>query len=145
MREKIGLTSVEDGDLDLIQSLLAPCTAAGRFHADLPPALASAGRRQRRTGFSGDLRGTGSGEGMASRWRERLWREMTVRQNGSAAMLAVNPAFIPRNHRIEQAIARRSRMPISRCSRHCDVLAKPYEDQPTFAAYWRLAEAGFGS
>ena len=72
----------------------------------------------------------------AQRWRQRLADEP---QNGPArraAMEAANPAFIPRNHRVEAAL--------SAAVEHGDfgpfeelmtVLSKPYEDQAAFAAY----------
>jgi uncharacterized protein YdiU (UPF0061 family) len=51
-------------------------------------------------------------------------------------MRAVNPAFIPRNHRVEQALA--AAIDDGDFSPFADllrVLSQPYEDQPAFAAY----------
>jgi uncharacterized protein YdiU (UPF0061 family) len=54
----------------------------------------------------------------------------------AAAMLAVNPAFIPRNHRIEQAIAAAvEAADFSLFEALLTVLSRPYEEQPAFAAY----------
>jgi uncharacterized protein YdiU (UPF0061 family) len=56
-------------------------------------------------------------------------------------MRAVNPVFIPRNHRIEAmieaAISRDDFAPFEELLR---VLAKPYEDQPAFARYAEAPE-----
>ncbi len=41
----------------------------------------------------------------AARWRERLAREPAGATGAAAAMRAVNPAYIPRNHLVEAAIA----------------------------------------
>ncbi|MEO0569022.1 MAG: YdiU family protein [Pseudomonadota bacterium] len=60
-----------------------------------------------------------------SEWQERLKRE----ENPEATMQAVNPAFIPRNHRIERMIdaaVAGDYAPFERLNR---VLANPYEDQ----------------
>ena len=51
-------------------------------------------------------------------------------------MRAVNPAFIPRNHRVEHAIsAAVERGDFSVFEQLLAVLAHPYEDQPRFAHY----------
>ena len=53
-----------------------------------------------------------------------------------AAMRAVNPAFIPRNHRIEAVIeAAVNRDDFAPFEEFLTVLSRPYEDQPAFAAY----------
>jgi uncharacterized protein YdiU (UPF0061 family) len=72
----------------------------------------------------------------AARWRSRLAREPQIAQERAASMRKVNPAFIPRNHRIEQvitaAIERDDFAPFEEL--HL-VLARPYEDQKRFEAY----------
>jgi len=72
----------------------------------------------------------------AARWRQRLAQEPQSRAERQAAMRAVNPAFIPRNHRIEAVIAAAvtddDYAPFEQLLR---VLAQPFEDQPTFAGY----------
>jgi len=70
------------------------------------------------------------------RWRHRLAREGATPQMRRAAMAAVNPLFIPRNHRveavIEAAIARQDYAPFEEL---LAVLAKPYDEQPGREAY----------
>jgi uncharacterized protein YdiU (UPF0061 family) len=72
----------------------------------------------------------------AARWRRRLEQEP---QEGAArrrAMRAVNPVFIPRNHRIEAVIkAAEEEDDFAPFEELVAVLAKPYEDQPAFARY----------
>jgi serine/tyrosine/threonine adenylyltransferase len=53
----------------------------------------------------------------------------------SAAMRKVNPAFIPRNHRIEAVIQAAVSDDYAPFEELLTVLAKPYDDQPKFAAY----------
>ncbi len=72
----------------------------------------------------------------AGRWRKRMSEEGGNPVNRAATMRRANPAFIPRNHLVEEAI--------SAAQEHDDygpfetlltVLATPYEDQPGFARY----------
>jgi uncharacterized protein YdiU (UPF0061 family) len=72
----------------------------------------------------------------AARWRERISNEPQSAGERSAAMRAVNPAFIPRNHRIEAIIdAAVNRNDYAPFEELLTVLAKPFEDQPEFARY----------
>ena len=51
-------------------------------------------------------------------------------------MRAVNPAYIPRNHRVEAVIeAAVERDDFAPFEELLMVLSKPYEDQPSFAHY----------
>jgi uncharacterized protein YdiU (UPF0061 family) len=69
-------------------------------------------------------------------WRERLAQDATPPHERAAAMRAVNPAFIPRNHKVEEALAEAvDHGDFSLFAALNAVLAKPYEDQPSFAAY----------
>jgi uncharacterized protein YdiU (UPF0061 family) len=72
----------------------------------------------------------------APRWRERLALEPQDGETRRAAMRAVNPAFIPRNHRVEAVIrAAVDRDDYAPFQELLTVLSKPFEDQPEFAAY----------
>ena len=72
-------------------------------------------------------------------WAEALARRLgdgaAGRRERRAAHAAANPAFIPRNHRVEEVIAaaHRGRLRALRTPR--TVLANPYEDQPDHASY----------
>jgi uncharacterized protein YdiU (UPF0061 family) len=72
----------------------------------------------------------------AARWRQRLAEEGGGASERQAAMRTANPAFIPRNHLVEEAIsAAVSKGDFSLLENLLDVLARPYEDQPTFGRY----------
>ena len=72
----------------------------------------------------------------AARWRQRLAHEGTTARERWAAMRATNPAFIARNHRVEEAIAAAvSNGDLTPFEHLLTVLAKPFEDQPAFARY----------
>ncbi|MBD0319526.1 MAG: YdiU family protein [Gemmatimonadetes bacterium] len=73
----------------------------------------------------------------AARWRRRLEDEPMDPAARRAGMLAVNPAYIPRNHRVEAAIrAAVDRDDFAPFHELVEVLSRPFEDQgPDFALY----------
>jgi len=72
----------------------------------------------------------------AVRWRARLAREAEEPRERAAAMRAVNPAIIPRNHRIQRvidaAIDEGDFAPFAELSA---VLARPYQPRAGFEPY----------
>ncbi len=73
----------------------------------------------------------------ATRWRQRLlsepWETPEARRN---TMRSVNPAYIPRNHRVEAVIrAAVDRDDFAPFEELLTVLSQPFEDQPAFAHY----------
>ncbi len=137
MKAKIGLHTDEDGDLDLVQGLLsamhrngADFTLTFRRLCDCAESSAKDGALRALFGNTADI------DAWLLAWRERTGREPLPDVQTAAAMRAVNPAFIPRNHRIEQAIrAAEDDGDFSLFEALNDVLSKPYQDQPNFAAY----------
>ena len=72
----------------------------------------------------------------AARWRHRLAQEGGEANELRAAMRAANPAFIPRNHLVEEAIsAAVNDGYFSPFESLLTVLSMPYEDQPAFGRY----------
>jgi uncharacterized protein YdiU (UPF0061 family) len=72
----------------------------------------------------------------AVRWRQRISHEPQDAMARRAAMRAVNPAFIPRNHRVEAVIeAAVNRNDFEPFEQLLTVLSKPFEDPPAFASY----------
>lgn len=137
MSRKIGLLAQEDGDLDLVQEFLAilhegeaDFTLSFRTLADAA-SDSSADAEMRKLFVLPDLY-----DAWAMKWRARLSRETTDAIERRAVMRELNPAFIPRNHRIEQAIeAAIERDDFSLFEQLTVVLANPYEDQPGFVDY----------
>lgn len=137
MRRKIGLATAEDGDLDLVQSLL---TLMHKGNADFTLTfrrLADSAEDERADAHLATLfEGSGELSPWLKDWRRRLERETQSPGERAAAMRAVNPAFIPRNHRVEQAIeAAIQGADFSLFEALLAVTAKPYEDQPQHAFY----------
>ncbi|MEI2297633.1 protein adenylyltransferase SelO [Ensifer sp. MJa1] len=137
MRRKIGLQSSEEGDLDLVQSLLSAMhQGEADFTLTFRRLCDCAGAPEADVAFSALFASPLSTASWLNDWRQRLSRETTTPDERRAAMKAVNPAYIPRNHRIEQAIvAATEDADFSLFEALVDVTAKPYEDQPQFAAY----------
>ncbi|GLH81533.1 UPF0061 protein [Bradyrhizobium sp. SSBR45G] len=136
LRRKLGLFATREGDQPLAQTLF-DAMAAGR--ADFTLTF----RRLSEAAGTGDLSEvralfedpTGFDE-WAARWQQRLAEEPQTPAERREAMRKVNPAFIPRNHRIEAvitaAVENDDYKPFEEL--HA-VLTKPYDDQPEFVAY----------
>jgi len=136
MRAKIGLANEEDGDLDLIQSLLATMQEQSADFTLAFRRLATLAADEDVTDFAATFQDPQSIAPWLQRWRERLGRDPRTAAARGQAMRKANPAFIPRNHRIEQAIqAAVEDDDFSLFEALLKVLAKPYEDQPAFAPY----------
>jgi protein adenylyltransferase len=72
----------------------------------------------------------------AARWRSRLVLDRRDPNARVRAMQNVNPAFIPRNHLVEQALSAAIEYEdFSRFAALLTVLSRPYEDQEAFADY----------
>ncbi|MDQ6859549.1 MAG: YdiU family protein [Verrucomicrobiota bacterium] len=75
-------------------------------------------------------------DGWLPRWRKRMEEEPNDAGGSARAMCAVNPAFIPRNHRVEAIIsAAVNEEDFAPFEELLAVLATPYEDQPRLARY----------
>lgn len=137
MRAKLGLAIPEAGDATLIDALLDVMQRDGadftltfrRLCGAADDAAASAAVRE-------SFAGSREFEDWTATWKARLARESVSPAERAAAMRRVNPAFIPRNHRIEAVIQAASEhgdfTPFEELSR---VLERPYEEQPTFRDY----------
>jgi uncharacterized protein YdiU (UPF0061 family) len=70
----------------------------------------------------------------AEAWRHRLVDDPGTPEERATAMRRANPAFIPRNHRVEQAIAAAVRHgDLGPFEALVEVLARPYDEQPEHA------------
>ena len=134
---KLGLATRREGDDALVQDLLDRM-AAGRADFTLVfRRLSDAAEDPARDRDVRDLFIDPTAyDGWAGRWRARLSDEAPDGRARAAAMRAVNPAYVPRNHRVEDAlraaVAERDFAPFERLGQ---VLAAPYDDRPEFAAY----------
>ena len=137
LRKKLGLVEERSGDLELAHDLLgrmaanaADFTLTFRYLAEAAVNVAADDTVRRL--FNDPL----AFDSWAVKWRERL----SVGGGSSAqrceAMRRVNPKYIPRNHRVEQALdAAVQRADWAPFERLLAVLAAPFDEQPENAIY----------
>ena len=129
-RRKLGLAQARDGDAALLQDLLDRM-AAGRadftltFRRLCDAALGPAGDGAVRDLFIDPT----VYDAWAAPWRARLAEESGPAEARRAAMRAANPALVPRNHRVEEAIAAAvDRDDLAPFERLGAALAHPFDD-----------------
>ena len=128
MRKKVGLRTDEAGDAELIRSLLDWMWKAGADFTstfrDLSLEELPRGDRYQAPEF----------RAWHERWRDRLGRDELP--GASSLMRMVNPAVIPRNHRVEEALtAAEERDDLSVLHRLLTALSSPYETRADLAEY----------
>ena len=137
LRRKLGLLSEREGDLALTQDLLDRMVAGKAdftltFRRLSEAAIGPEGDVAVRSLFEDPA----SYDDWAERWRKRLGQEPQEYSVRRASMQRVNPAVIPRNHRVEAVIeAAVEKQEFGPFDDLLTVLGKPYEVQPGFASY----------
>jgi uncharacterized protein YdiU (UPF0061 family) len=137
MRRKVGLTALTAGDAELIKRLLAAMQEA---EADFTLAfrrLADAAESAQSDGALLELFGGNTTlVPWLCEWRARLANDPQSPAERAAQMRRVNPAFIPRNHRVEAALnAATQDRDLEPFRKLLAVLQRPYEDQPEAVEY----------
>lgn len=129
-RAKLGLVSDKPGDAALAHDLLGHMAEAG-------------------VDFTLAFRGLAEGvdvvralypeperfDGWAKGWQARLAEDAGPAETLSARLKAANPAYIPRNHRVEEAIQAGLTGDFAPFHALNTVLQQPFADQPEHAAY----------
>ncbi|MCG6121992.1 MAG: YdiU family protein [Microvirga sp.] len=137
MRAKIGLARAEPEDDALVEALLAVMHEGRADYTLVFRALGGAVEGGIGEAAAAALFGNPQAFGVwAQRWRARLARENRSPVEAGLAMRRVNPAFIPRNHLVEQMIAAAvERDDFTMFDEMLVVLARPFREQPLFARY----------
>lgn len=129
-RAKLGLATAREEDAKLAHGLLRLMAEAG-------------------VDFTLAFRGLAEGQEVARKlyaqpetfdawardWRTRLAEEGVDAETLTARLTSANPAFIPRNHRVEQAIQAGMAGDFAPFHTLIAVLERPFDDQPEHAAY----------
>ncbi len=130
MRAKLGLFTAESDDATLVQSLLAWMQGAKADYTntfrDLTRTLSSTS-----CPFPGD---PAFGE-WHQRWQGRLARQPQSAREITAHMQRHNPAFIPRNHKVEEALAAAGRGDLGVMERLLRVVAAPFDHSQNLPEY----------
>ena len=133
LRRKIGLQTEWDGDNDLTGELLKLMAEDGADFTLTFRRLCDAAEGPAGDAAVGALfRDAGAYEAWAQRWRVRLAMETEP----ATAMRAVNPAFIPRNHMVQAALAAAiERADFRPFETLLEVLSRPFQDDPLLDRY----------
>ncbi len=123
-RAKLGLSRAEPGDANLIEGLLGRMASSRADFTLTFRALATSGDA------SAHVTDPGAWESWAPDWQARLDREPDPPARIRARMAATNPAVIPRNHRIEQAIEAALAGDLAPFHRLTSALSRPFADDP---------------
>jgi len=148
LRRKIGLVTSEEGDpafvgalLDLMQRTGGDYTLTFRrlCAAATTSATASAAASASAAATAEDLLGASPPIELAQwieAWRSRLERDPQAPGDRARAMRMANPAYIPRNHRVEAVLAAATELEdFGPFEEMLQVLSRPYEEQPGHESY----------
>jgi uncharacterized protein YdiU (UPF0061 family) len=137
MRDKLGLGGNEEGDLELAHGLLrAMHENAADFTLTFRRLCDAAADEKADANVRALFANPAAYDSWVARWRSRLIAEKLEPAARAQAMRTFNPAFVPRNHRVEQALdAATEYEDFSPFAQLLTVLSRPYEDQADFADY----------
>jgi uncharacterized protein YdiU (UPF0061 family) len=135
MGEKIGLAVASDDDTRLLDDWLGLLEAG---EADFTQAFRALAHAACDAAHDGELKRRCSGDGAldakfdawAARWRARLTAEPGGPAASAERMRRANPAYIPRNHRVEEALAAAEGGDLGPFEELVTVLESPFEEQP---------------
>jgi uncharacterized protein YdiU (UPF0061 family) len=132
MRAKLGLFNEEKEDEALIQQLLTMMHKNGEDYTNTFIAL-TFGHQDEKGMF-----GTEEFAEWQAKWQERLSRQTETKASSQQLMKTSNPAVIPRNHRVEEALEAAVNGDHSVMEKLLAVLANPYAHSPEQANYAAL-------
>jgi serine/tyrosine/threonine adenylyltransferase len=134
---KIGLSVEREGDAQLVQDLLQRMAENGAdFTLTFRRLCDAAAGPEGDAGVRALFAVPDAYDSWAAGWRRRLAEEPGAAHVRALAMRALNPAFIPRNHRVEAALnAAVEREDFGPFEELLEVLSRPYEDRPEFDRY----------
>ena len=124
LRRKLGLLTTQEDDAVLIQDLL---DLMAEHKADFTNTF----RKLYTIADGAPESALPFASAWLPRWRQRLAEEPTTSAERQAAMRAANPAYIPRNHQVEAALAAAvERQDFAPFDALLDVITHPYDERP---------------
>ena len=135
MGEKLGITLAGDDDAALLNDWLGLLEAGSADFTLAWRALTHAATDAAREGevkvlLAGDGAGGARFDAWAGRWRGRLAAERGGAAASAARMRGANPAYIARNHRVEEALAAAEQGDLGPFEELVAVLEHPFDEQP---------------
>ncbi|MBX3013951.1 MAG: YdiU family protein [Caldilineaceae bacterium] len=143
MRAKLGLTALDEGDRELINGLLGIMTEqqvdftkcfrrlAKAMVGETAPILALCPDPAPITAW-------------LAQWQQRVQRDGANPAERAAAMNQVNPVYVPRNHKVEEALQAATAGDLTKFERLLAVLADPFTERQTWGEYAEPAPESFG-
>jgi uncharacterized protein YdiU (UPF0061 family) len=136
MRRKLGLATAAPEDATLIKRLLSAMHHAEADFTLTFRTLAQAAQNLNEPALWRTLfAASPEFDGWLRDWQERLAGDPQATSERVAGMRAVSAAFIPRNHRLQAALAAAESGDYTLFHRLLAILQRPYDDQPEAAAY----------
>jgi uncharacterized protein YdiU (UPF0061 family) len=138
---KLGLFTQREGDSTLVQDLLTRMAAnQADFTLTFRRLCDAVAGPEGDEGVRALFSDPGAYDSWAAGWRRRLEEEPAPGQTRAAAMRMASPAFIPRNHVVEAALAAAiERQDFQPFEELLDVVTRPYEDRPSLERYAKPA------
>ena len=134
MSSKLGLCDVDSGDGQLVADLLDWMRSNKADYTntflELGKMLKPAGKIYEQERF----------EEWYSRWKSRLGKDYKSMESAVSLMKSTNPAVIPRNHKVEEALEEANSGNLGPCHDLLAALLEPYEDRESLRPYQSPAE-----
>ncbi len=144
MRRKLGLSRGEDGDLDLVNDLH---DVMAQHSVDFTLLFRGLADRLRGEGRATQalLDAPAALDPWLARWMTRLERDPRDREASADAMDRVNPVYVPRNHKVEEALqAASDTSDLEPFERLLGALERPFERRADLEEYEGGAPEDFG-
>lgn len=129
MREKLGLLTEEEGDVELAERLL---TIMAQQKADFTHTFRALSENVRPVNA---LFASADFKAWEQQWQTRLSRQESTTEEVQAVMQATNPAVIPRNHQVEAALEAAQLHDYTKLEELMVVYANPYQVEAQYASY----------
>lgn len=137
LRRKLGLAELGDDGRELAGRLLDAMAAEGadftRTFRALLEVLETDGDQDAAVGARAGFEDPGVFAAWATGWRRHVAREGRAAEEVAEMLRTANPALIPRNHRIEEAIAAATEGDYAPFERLVEALSSPWQDDPRYA------------
>ena len=135
MRAKLGLVTEDEADLNLAQGFLR-AMEGNKVDTTLAFRYLGSAALDDEEPIRALFADPSNFDLWSGHWRARLGREAVTPCERAQAMRRVNPAYIPRNHRVEEALsAAVERADYTPFETLLNILSKPFDDQPEFAVF----------
>lgn len=133
LRAKFGLLTAEEGDFELAKEFLDWMKEAQVDFTNSFVALTRAGETR---AMEGSLSFGGAPlRAWQAKWIARLERQQKTQAEVAAAMRRANPVVIPRNHRVEEALASVAAGDLRVLNRLVEILRRPFDATSENALY----------